>query len=83
MKDDKVDVDSYIVKNEHLVRVKEWLQHLKLNDGDRQVLLNPLDWLTDNPINIAQLLLKKASPHVSGLQDVTRGLVLSFDVEPG
>ena len=39
--------------------------------------------LTDNLINTTQLLLKKASPHVSGLQDVTRGLVLSFDVEPG
>ena len=83
MKDDIVDVDSYIVKNKHLVRVKEWLPHLKLNDGDREVLLNPLGWLTDNLINAAQLLLKKASPHVSGLQDVTRGLVLSFDVEPG
>ena len=42
MKDDIVDVDSYIVKNEHLVRVKEWLPHLKLNDGDREVLLNLL-----------------------------------------
>ena len=50
-----------------------------MNDGDREVLLNPLGWLTDNLINVDQLLLKKAFPHVSSLQDVTRGLVLSFD----
>ena len=76
-----VDVETYMPKKNY--QMKMWLPDLGLTDDDRQILLHPLGWLTDNIINAAQNLLKQAAPHVSGLQDVTRGMVHSFDVETG
>lgn len=34
-------------------------------------------------MNAAQTLLRKSNPIISGLQDVTLGLTMSFEVEPG
>ena len=63
--------------------MKMWLPDLGLTDDDRQILLHPMGWLTDSIVNAAQNLLKQVAGHVSGLQDVTRGMVHSFDVETG
>ena len=44
---------------------------------------HPNAWITDNIINAAQKLLKKANPILPGLQDVACGLTINFDVHPG
>ena len=47
----------------------------------RDILLSPTEWLCDI-VNPSQMLLKKANPRVSGLQDVACGLTMNFVVEP-
>ena len=76
-----VDVETYVPKKNH--RVKMWLPDFGLTDDDRQILLNPVGWLTDSIVNAAQNLLKQAAPQVSSLQDVTHGMAHSFNVETG
>ena len=61
--------------------MEQWLPDLKLTDADRQVLLNPLSWLTDNLINAAQQLLRKVFIAISRFEDVACGEALSFEVE--
>ena len=38
-------------------------------------------WLTDNVINAAQTLLKRAYPNIGGLQDTALAEILAFDVQ--
>ena len=45
-------------------------------------MLNPAGLLTDNIIDAAQMLLKRAFPALSGLQSVCCGLTMNFNVEP-
>lgn len=59
-----------------------WIPELGLSTYDRDVLLSN-GWLTDSIVNAAQTLLRKSNPIISGLQDVTLGLTMSFEVEPG
>lgn len=83
----KMDCSSHttVMVGTGVVEVQEnmWIRELGLYSTDRETLLSPTGWLTDNIINAAQGLLKK-NPHVvSGLQNVSLGLTMNFDVEPG
>ena len=62
---------------------RSWIPELGLKHKEKEILLSPNEWLNDNIINAAQKLLKQANPSMPGLQDVSCGLVMSFDVEPG
>ncbi len=75
-----IDVDTCTPK---ATKILYWIPELRLTVYDREVLLNPLGWLTDNLINAAQQLLKRAFPAVPGLQDVIKGIVFSYEVESG
>ncbi len=46
-----------------------WLPELKLSQSDKEVLLCPTGWLTDNIMNAAQHLLQNKFPNLEGLQD--------------
>ena len=59
-----------------------WIQELQLSPSDRDILFNSTAWLTDSIVDAAQKLLKKACP-VSGLQSVSCGLTMTYDVQPG
>ena len=59
-----------------------WIANLNLHQTDREILLNPTQWLTDTIINAAQQLLQKQFPHLPGLQDVTLGQTMNFIVHP-
>ena len=58
-----------------------WMQDLGLRVTDKDVLVSHTGWLNDEIINAAQTLLKKVNPAISGLQDVSLGLVMAFDVQ--
>ena len=45
-------------------------------------LLSPKGLLTDNITDVAQTLLRQAFPFLSGLQSITCGLTMNFDIEP-
>ena len=60
-----------------------WLPELGLRRSDKQTLVSPMAWLSDDIINAAQRLLQKANPNMSGFQDVACGLTMNFDVESG
>jgi hypothetical protein len=62
---------------------KIWIKDMKLYKFDREVLLSPTGWITDGIVNAAQSLLKKQFPAVPGLQSVSLGLVMSFDIQEG
>ena len=79
---DTITVEDYKLK-EPIQSLKLWLPELNLAKSDRDILLNPTAWLTDSLIDAAQTLLKKANPAMQGLQSVTRGMTMNFDVEPG
>ena len=61
---------------------KQWIPELGLKQSDREVICQD-SWLTDNIINAAQTLLKRANPAVPGMQDVGCGLTMNFDIQPG
>ena len=61
---------------------KLWIRELNLFERDREILLSPTGLLTDNIIDAAQTLLRQAFPVLSGLQSVTCGLTMNFDIEP-
>ncbi len=79
MHSDIIEVEEYVVKTNQ--NFQYWLPDLKLTEADKKLLLNPLGWLNDNIINAAQQLLKQSCPEISGFQDVTCGVALSFNVE--
>ena len=61
---------------------KFWIKELNLLEQDREILLNPAGELTDSIIDAAQTLLKQAFPQLCGLQSVSCGLTMTFDIEP-
>ena len=69
------------VKRVKLSSPSEWLPSLGLEEKDRQLVSNPLGWLSDSVINTCQRLLKEAHPHVNGLQNTLLGQTLPFRVE--
>ena len=70
------------VKRVKISSPSEWLPSLGLEEKDRQLVSNPLGWLSDSVINACQRLLKEAHPHVNGLQNTLLGQTLAFRVEP-
>ena len=76
-----IDVESYKPKRSKIEK-RWWIPELGLVQSDRDILLSPTEWLSDNIVNASQKLLKKANPRVSGLQDVACGLTMNFVVEP-
>ena len=78
-----IDVDTYKPKATASLKVQYWIPELKLTVHDKDVLLNPLGWLTDNLINAAQELIRREYQAVPSLQDVTNGRTLSYDGEAG
>jgi len=79
------DPSNPICVEEHQSKKKEpvmWIQELQLSPSDRDILFNSTAWLTDSIFDAAQKLLKKACP-VSGLQSVSCGLTMTYDVQPG
>ena len=50
---------------------------------DVPMCLTKGNWLTDDVINAAQNLLKRAYPHVGGLQDTILAETLALDVQEG
>ena len=56
---------------------------LKLFDSDKQVLLDPVGWLTDSLIDAAQTLLKRQFPGSYGLQRVSLGQIMAFTIQHG
>lgn len=62
---------------------KSWIPELGLHYRDKNILLSSTSWLPDTIINAVQRLLKNEYPAVCGLQDVARGLNMSFDIERG
>ena len=79
---DAITVEDYKLK-QPLQLQKLWLPELNLAKSDQDILLNPTAWMTDSLMDAAQLLLKKVNPAMQGLQSVTRGITMNFDVEPG
>ncbi len=75
-----IDLATYTPKS---TEIQYWISELHLTAHDKKVLLDPHGWLTDNVINAAQELIKRVCPAVPGLQDVTRGAILSYEVENG
>ena len=57
----------------------KWVGNL-LRD-DEKVLLNPNEWLTDKLMDAGQLLIKECYHQVRGLQSVSLGLTLAFEVQ--
>lgn len=60
-----------------------WIEHLGLNEFDKENLLHPTGWLTDNIMNAAQQLLRKQFPDLLGLQSVILGQTMSFKIQSG
>lgn len=56
---------------------------MKLLEPDKKILLNSVGWVNDSIVNAAQRLLKRQFPEIDGFQDVSLGLVLSFEVQTG
>ena len=79
---DAITVEDYKLK-QPLQLQKLWLPELNLAKSDQDILLNPTAWMTDSLMDAAQLLLKKVNPAMQGLQSVTRGITMNFDIEPG
>ena len=72
-----IDVDAVLsIKND---QDQQLLPSLNLQH-DEDVLLNG-DWLTDSIINQGQNLIKKAFPHIQGLQNVLLGKTLAFSIQ--
>ena len=72
-----IDVDAVLsLKND---QDQQLLPSLNLQH-DEDVLLNG-DWLKDSIINQGQNLIKKAFPHIQGLQNVLLGKTLAFSIQ--
>ena len=59
-----------------------WIEDLNLFQEDEQCLLAG-KWLTDNIVDAAHILMKKAYPYVGGLESVALAETLAFSVQPG
>ena len=78
-----IDVDEYQPASSAVTKMKKWLPDLNLLDVDRQVLLDPVGWLTDSIMNASQQLLRNAFPNLNSLQDVGIGNVMCFEIQMG
>ncbi len=67
----------------NLEQSKMWFTGLHLTQSDRDILLSPTGWLTDTTVNSAQKLIAPQFPHLSGLQNVSKGLTMSYDIMSG
>lgn len=59
-----------------------WLEDLKVHAADEQYLSGG-KWLTDSLINAGKTLLRKAYPHIGGLQSKCLGETSSFEIQRG
>ena len=72
-------IDSPIVVNNAPSPVVHWwVKELNLFEVDKDIFSQEAE-LPALIINAAQALIKKQYPHVTGLQDVSRGQFLEFD----
>ena len=60
-----------------------WIANLGMNESDKESLLHPTGWLTDNIMNAAQELLRMQFPDLLGLQSVILGQTMSFKIQAG
>ena len=60
-----------------------WLPSLNLSDKDKEILLSPTAWITDSIVNAAQQLLREQFPQLPGLQDISLGQTMAFNIIPG
>ena len=77
-----IDIEEYKPKTKS--KETYWLQNTcpKLKEEDR-VIIESGRWLTDDIINASQAILKQQFQHLgsSGLQDVTCGISMNFNIE--
>ena len=59
-----------------------WILELGLRKFDKEVLQSETGWLNDNIVDAAQILLENVCP-IQGLQKVSLGLTLIFEVQRG
>ena len=71
-----IDADTHIPKEDHLLQ--PWVANL--TQDERRLVIGG-KWLTGDLVNAFQTLLKQQFPHLSGLQDVSLGLTLAFEIE--
>lgn len=60
-----------------------WLPSLNLSHKDKEILLSPTAWITDSIVNAAQQVLREQFPQLPGLQDVSLGPTMAFNIMPG
>ena len=60
-----------------------WLPFLNLSHKDKEILLSPTAWISDSIVNAAQQLLREQFPQLPGLQDVSLGVTMAFNIMPG
>ena len=71
-----IDADAHIPKD--VKPLQPWVVGLSQDDRSR---VTGGEWLNDKLITAFQKLLKQQFPHLSGLQDVSLGQTLSFEIE--
>ena len=77
---DPIVVESLAVEESN--QLKAWIPDLSLKMRDKDILLSS-EWVSDDIVNAAHILLQKCNPILSGLQDVTCGLTMHFSIERG
>ena len=75
-----VNVETYVPCAS---KESKWIPELTLCLSDKQLILSPVGWLTDSIIDAAQALLKQDHPRLLGLQTVSKGLTMSYDIQHG
>ena len=71
-----IDANAHIPKD--VKPLQPWVVGLSQDDQSR---VTGGEWLNDKLITAFQKLLKQQFPHLSGLQDVSLGQTLSFEIE--
>lgn len=74
-----IDLTTYVFQDKPK---KYWLEDLGLYEADEKCLSDGR-WLTDNVIDAAQALSKKAHSYVGGLESVALDKTLAFSVQRG
>jgi len=77
-----IDLTSGRPASSNSVHVQYWQKNLRLYTSDKEIITGG-KWLNDNNIDAGQVLLKKAYPHVDGLQSTILGETLAFDIPKG
>ena len=76
-----IDVDNH-QPSKKVRKENFWIEELNLLEEDREILLSPVGFLTDNIVDAAQMLLKQAFS-TPGFQNVCCGLTMNFDIQHG